>query len=67
MKLILAATLVAAGALLCGCAPQPLTKAEVDGLVVCNSDRMAEVEAKARREHVEVHWVNCPRATLRAA
>ena len=67
MKPMLAATLAAAGLILCACAPQPLTKADVDGLVVCNADRMAEVEAKARREHVELHWVNCPHATLRAA
>lgn len=66
MKPILTASLVLAAAWLAGCAPQPLTKADVDGKVVCNADRMAEVETKARRDHFDVHWVNCPRATLRA-
>ena len=52
--------------LLTGCAP-PLTKADVDGLVVCNGDRMDRLEREARREHKEIHWVRCPQATLRVA
>jgi hypothetical protein len=53
--------------LLAGCAPQPLTKAGVDGLVVCNTDRMDRIERAARHEHKEVHWLHCPQSTLRVA
>jgi hypothetical protein len=68
MKALLASVmLVAAGGMMAGCAPQPLTRADVDGKIVCNADRMDQVERKARREHLDVHWVNCPHATLRAA
>jgi hypothetical protein len=48
-----------------GCASAPLTKADVDGRVVCNVDRMDQVERAARRTFAEIRWVNCPRATLR--
>jgi hypothetical protein len=48
-----------------GCAPVQYTKAEVDGLVVCNVDQMDQVERKAKRGFTSVYWVNCPRATLR--
>ena len=48
-----------------GCASAPLTKADIDGRVVCNVDRMDQVERAARRTFAEIHWVNCPRATLR--
>jgi hypothetical protein len=37
----------------------------VDGRIVCNVDRMDQVERAARRENTEVHWVNCPQAVLR--
>jgi hypothetical protein len=67
MKALFALAMLAAAGCLMGCAtPQPLTKADVDGRVICNYDRMDEVERKARQQHIEVHWVNCPRATLRA-
>lgn len=67
MKALLAgAIVVAAGCMMAGCAPQPLTRADVDGKVVCNTDLMDQVERAARRSNTEVHWVNCPRATLRA-
>jgi hypothetical protein len=66
MKTLLAGLTVAVAASLCACAPQPLTKGEVDGRIVCNSDRMDQVERKARREGTELHWVNCPTARLRA-
>lgn len=63
-------TLVIAGIaglfLLSGCAPMQYTKAEVDGLVVCNSDVMERVEHQARKSFAQVIWVNCPRGTLRA-
>ena len=67
MKTVLASALVlVAAGMLGGCAPQPLTKADVDGKIVCNSDYMDQVERKARREGVLVQWVNCPHAVLRA-
>jgi len=66
MKALLALGIVVAATGLAGCAPQPLTKADVDGMVVCNVDRMDRVERDARRNHAELHWINCPKATLRA-
>jgi hypothetical protein len=59
------AALLAALAL-AGCAPRPLTRADVDGKVVCDSDRMAEVERKLRGSNHQLMWVRCPTATLRA-
>ena len=67
MKALLALGVVVVATGLVGCAPQPLTKADVDGKVVCNADRMDQVERDARRNHAELHWINCPKATLRAA
>jgi hypothetical protein len=52
-------------ALLAGCAPVQWTKADIDGRVVCNADAMDQVEQTAKRSFTSVHWVNCPRATLR--
>jgi hypothetical protein len=66
MKALLAVAMVVAVASMTGCAPQPLTKADVDGKVVCNVDYMDQVERQARRQHWEVRWVNCPQAVLRA-
>lgn len=65
MKSLFLLSMVAFGVLGSGCAPAPLTKADVDGLVVCNVDWMDQVERAARREGKEVHWVHCPRVTLR--
>jgi hypothetical protein len=63
----LGATVVLAGlALVVGCAPPPLTKAQVDGQIVCNQDAMDQVERAARRTFSELHWVHCPTAVLRA-
>jgi hypothetical protein len=56
---------IVAAAALSACAPPPLARADVDGRVVCNVDRMDQVERAARRENREVHWVHCPQATLR--
>ena len=56
---VLAASLVAA------CAPVQYTKADIDGLIVCNPDLMDQVERQARRAFTTVYWVNCQRATLR--
>ena len=52
--------------LLVGCAPAPLTKADVDGRIVCNVDQMDQVERMAMRANRQVLWMNCPRAVLRA-
>ncbi|HTL76361.1 MAG TPA: hypothetical protein VL654_08570 [Casimicrobiaceae bacterium] len=67
MKTLLALSIACAAAALCGCAPAPYTKADVDGRIVCNTDRMDQVERAARREMKEIHWLNCPLATLRVA
>ena len=66
MKALMAGMVIVAAGFLAGCAPQPLTKADVDGKIVCNSDRMYEVEQLARHEGIQVQWVNCPHAVLRA-
>jgi len=66
MKMSLLPALVVAGFVAAGCAPEPLTRADVDGRVVCNADRMDEVDRAARRENKEVHWLRCPQAILRA-
>ena len=63
MKCLLLLSLTAVA--LAGCAPAPLTKADVDGRIVCNVDRMDQVERAARREFKEVRWVACPEAVLR--
>ena len=65
MKTLLPLSAVGLVLLLCGCATAPLTKADVDGRAVCNVDRMDQVERDIRRSFAEVHWINCPRATLR--
>jgi hypothetical protein len=65
MKLMLAVVGVSGFALLAGCAPAPLTKADVDGRIVCNPDYMDQVERLAKRDNRQVHWVNCPQAVLR--
>ena len=51
--------------LLAGCAPQPFTRSDLDGRVVCDPDRVAAVERNARRNNAQVLWINCPTATLR--
>ena len=61
LSLLTAVTIAASG-----CAPAPLTRADVDGRVVCNADQMDQVEREARRAFKEVHWINCPQAVLRA-
>ena len=52
---------------LSGCASAPLTRAEVDGRIVCDSDRMDRAEREARKNGAGIVWVNCPTATLRVA
>ena len=65
MRTLLTLAGVAGIALCAGCAQAPLTKAEVDGRVVCDSERMAKVEQQARLDNRAVVWVNCPTVTLR--
>lgn len=49
---------------LAGCAPAPLTRADVDGKLVCNTDYMDQVDRAARTRMKEVRWVNCPLVRL---
>jgi hypothetical protein len=65
MTRLLSLSIAAVAIAVAGCAPAPLTKAEVDGRIVCNVDRMDQVERAARREFKDVHWVHCPQAVLR--
>ncbi|HVF65445.1 MAG TPA: hypothetical protein VNE58_15770 [Casimicrobiaceae bacterium] len=51
--------------LVAGCAPVQYTKADLDGLVVCNVDAMDAVERAAKRNFTQIVWVNCPRAVIR--
>ena len=66
MKSAMLISLTGVTILLSGCAPAPLNKADVDGLIVCNVDYMDQVERQARREFRQIVWAHCPRATLRA-
>ena len=50
--------------LLAGCAPAPLTRADVEGRLVCNVDYMDQVERAARHKMAEVRWYNCPTVKL---
>jgi hypothetical protein len=65
MKSLLPLSLIGAALLLSACASMSMTKADLDGRVVCNVDRMDQVERAARREFKDVHWVHCPQAVLR--
>jgi len=65
MKTLLLLSVLGAATVVAGCAPAPLTKSDVDGRIVCNVDRMDQVERAAHREFKSVYWVNCPKATLR--
>ena len=62
---ILMLPVIIAAAVMAGCAQASLTRADVDGRIVCNTDRMDQVERAARRENKEVHWLQCPQAVLR--
>lgn len=67
MRTLLTLAGVAGVALCAGCAQAPLTKADVDGRIVCDSYRMAKVETQARLDNRDVRWVNCPTVTLRTS
>jgi hypothetical protein len=66
MKTLLAIAGLAGLTLLTGCATAPLTRADVDGRIICNADQMDQVERAAKRNNRQVVWVNCPQAVLRA-
>ena len=65
MKPLLSAAAVIATALLCSCATPQYTGADLEGRVVCDEAQMRAIEHAARRNFTEVHWVNCPTATIR--
>ena len=46
--------------LLFGCTPAPLTRADVEGRIVCNGEQMDQVEREARRRNAKLQWVHCP-------
>ena len=48
-----------------GCAPQPFTRADLDGRIVCDADRIDAIEREARRNGSQIQWVNCPTVRLR--
>lgn len=66
MKRLLLLSLCCAAIIASGCAPAPLTRADVDGRVICDVDQMDRIEQAARRGFKGVQWVNCPKAVLRA-
>ena len=66
MKTLFVVASMSGLSVLYACAPAPLTKADVDGRIVCNVDQMDQVERAAVRNNRQLLWVNCPRAVLRA-
>jgi len=67
MKMLLTLAGITGFMLVAGCAPAPLTKADVDGRIVCDSDYMDQVERQAKRQMKTLKWVNCPHAILRVS
>lgn len=67
MKTMIALSIIVVAAVLPACAPLHYTKADLDGRIVCDTERMDRIEHAARRENKEVRWVSCPLATLRVA
>ena len=65
MRAVIAMSILVAAGVLPGCGSVHYTKADLDGRIVCDTDRMDRIERAARRENKEVHWVSCPLATLR--
>jgi hypothetical protein len=53
--IMIALSIIAVAGAVAACAPVQLAKADVDGRIVCNADRMDQVERAARRENREVH------------
>jgi hypothetical protein len=67
MRKLFAVAGIAGVLTIAGCAPVPLTKADVDGRVICNADQMDQVERQARFNNSRVIWVNCPQVVLRTS
>jgi len=67
MRVVIALSIVTVASVLSACGPVQYTKADLDGRIVCDTDRMDRIDSAARRENKEVHWVSCPLATLRVA
>ena len=65
MKVLFAASVLAASALVFGCATPQYTAEDLDGRVVCDQAHMTAIERQAQRKFAEVHWVHCPTATVR--
>lgn len=65
MKTLFVLSLIGAAMLAAGCATTPRTRADLDGLYVCNAAYMAKIDREARLEGKEVHWMHCPLARLR--
>ena len=65
MKTIVVLTSIAGAMLIQGCASAPLTDAYLDGLVICNKQKMDQIERAAKRSLKEIRWVNCPTETIR--
>jgi hypothetical protein len=64
MKTLVLSVCAVSVLVLAGCAPAPLTRADVEGKLVCNVDYMDQVERAARHSMAEVRWYNCPTARL---
>jgi hypothetical protein len=64
MKTLVLSVCAVSVLVLAGCAPAPLTRADVDGKVVCNTEQMDQVERAARHQMADVRWYNCPTVRL---
>ena len=60
VKLLMAAVVL----LLAGCAATPMNVADLDGQVVCDQERMDQIERVARRSFTDLRWVQCPTAKI---
>ena len=65
MKTMLLLSIFAAGILGAGCAPVALTRNDAGNREVCDTARMARIEYAAQRAYTDVHWVSCPRVSVR--
>ena len=54
--------MAAAALAVVACASAPVDRADGDGVIACDANRMAQVERDARRTFKEVHWLHCPQA-----
>jgi starvation-inducible outer membrane lipoprotein len=57
MKLILALS----GALLvAGCSSLPTQVADNGSQMVCDTEQMGRIQARAEAAHADIRWINCP-------